>query len=183
MNNFFQDDNRIIGSIIVLIIIFLISGLIIVEKRNNIITASVDDKTSYKEIYLGGAVKNPGFYMMDASGNLAQLVNLSGGFTFEADIEQVNLSRPLKDGDNIIIPKLYWAEKPADITTVFAPINVNTASLEELQKVPGIGPSTAIKIISYRENYGYIKSGDDLLNISGIGDYKLEQISPYICFY
>jgi competence protein ComEA len=120
------------------------------------------------------------------------------GLTENADISEVNLAYPVEDGQKIYIPSkaeveaakkeeksietVIEAGSPStSSTTKNGKININTASLEELQKISGIGESLAQRIINYRTENGKFKTIEDLKNVSGIGDKKYESIKDQIC--
>jgi competence protein ComEA len=120
------------------------------------------------------------------------------GLTENADISEVNLAYPVEDGQKIYIPSKAEVEaakkeeksietvieagsSSTSSTTKNGKININTASLEELQKISGIGESLAQRIINYRTENGKFKTIEDLKNVSGIGDKKYESIKDQIC--
>ena len=129
-------------------------------------------------------------------------VNKAGGFTDEADIEKVNLAYELTDGVKVYIPSKN-IDKESNITTQKyitmesgdneiveetemkqsgnTLVNINEATQTELETLPGIGPSIALKIISYRKENGKFSSIEDIKNVSGIGENKFESIRELIC--
>lgn len=129
-----------------------------------------------KFAYISGAVNKPGVYEISDSTRVLDLINLAEGFTAEADSNfigaQLNLSEKLSDGTMIFIP----AKGDALSTSNESKINVNTASLQELATLPGIGESTAQLIIDNRP----YASVEDLLNVPRIGDKTLEKIRGLI---
>ena len=124
-----------------------------------------------------------------------------GGLSGEADLTNINLAYILEDGEKIYIPK-----KGEEITNIAnsspeelktsssassksnqyssikstSKVNINKATQTELEMIPGVGPSTALKIIEYREQNGKFHSIEDIKNVSGIGDVKYEQMKEYI---
>ncbi|WP_279325961.1 helix-hairpin-helix domain-containing protein [Bacillus sp. FJAT-47783] len=129
-----------------------------------------------------GAVQKPGVYELKKSERVLQAIEKAGGFLQEADVNKVNLAAKLEDGTVIYVPKM--GEEESVITTVEAVksvssskgININTATLEELQTLNGIGPSKAEAIISYREENGPFSTIEDIKKVSGIGDKSFEKI-------
>lgn len=118
----------------------------------------------------------------------------AGGLTGEADINKINLAYIVKDGQKINIPNVNSVENNnyitedigkniimEDVKTAGSLVNINTATQEELESVTGIGPSTALKIIKYREENGRFKTIEDIKNVSGIGNAKYETIKSEIC--
>lgn len=153
-------------------------------------------------VHITGEVKNWGVIELPQGSRIIDAVNKSGGFTDSADVEAVNLAYVLSDGIKVYIPSKN-EEKVGDFTTeeyITADsgdnvitggeqmeenknelVNINKATQTELETLPGIGPSTALKIISYRNENGAFSSIEDIKNVSGIGDSKFESIRDLIC--
>ena len=144
-------------------------------------------------VHVAGAVNNPGIYKLRSGARFNDGVIAAGGATDQADLNSVNLAMLLNDGEQIYILKRN--EKPHTITAQRSPssatggsagsgnskvaiININTASLAELEQLPGVGPSTAKAIIDYREKNGAFVTVQDLINVRGIGPAKLDEILP-----
>ncbi|MFC3882992.1 helix-hairpin-helix domain-containing protein [Bacillus songklensis] len=131
-----------------------------------------------------GAVQTPGVYEMKEGSRVKDAVMSAGGFIKEADINQVNLAGKLKDEMVIYIPKL--GEMPAlpaaplQVEENAELVNINAASSEQLQSLPGIGPSKAEAIIAYREEKGGFQKAEDLMNVSGIGEKSFEKIKEHV---
>jgi competence protein ComEA len=138
-------------------------------------------------VYVTGAVNRPGVYRLPLGSRLADAVVQAGGFMDSAVIAQVNLADKVLDGDRIVIPGA--ATIPTPVLTIGgngilvtptppagAPVNINTASVEELDALPGIGPTAAKAIVDYRTANGPFARVEDLLKIPGIGPTTLEQI-------
>ncbi len=148
-------------------------------------------------IHVDGAVRNPGVYRVKEGTRVFEALQEAGGTTQEADLQTLNLAQPVYDGQKIVVPHK-MVEEPAQNRfssnlAQFVPmntpssasshlVNVNTASLEELVALPGIGETIAQRIIEYRTLHGPFRSPQDLLNIKGIGSKKLEQIKDLITF-
>jgi competence protein ComEA helix-hairpin-helix repeat region len=97
-------------------------------------------------------------------------VDLAGGLDDEADTSAVNLAAPVTDGSHIVVPRLgEQSEEPGMI-------NLNTADVDELDDLPGIGPALAEAIVAWREENGPFTAIEDLLNVPGIGESKLEDV-------
>ena len=150
-------------------------------------TSAVDQETpSQKEVtvHAAGAVNTPGVYRLAAGSRVADLLSAAGGATADADLDQLNLAAPLADGERILVPRRgERVEASAGSTAEPSPtakVDLNTASAEELDKLPGIGPATAEAIIRHRETYGRFRSVTDLLEVRGIGEAKLEQLRPLV---
>ncbi|MEY2430861.1 MAG: competence protein ComEA [Acidimicrobiaceae bacterium] len=138
-------------------------------------------------VQAAGAVVHPGLYRLAPGARVDDLVHAAGGLAPDADPDRVNLAAPLVDGEKIYIPRV-GEPTPSDATSGGAasgptrsqPIDLNTASIGQLDALPGIGPATAQAIVDYRAQHGRYRSVDDLLNVRGIGPAKLDQIRSLV---
>ena len=137
-------------------------------------------------IHLDGAVKKRGLIELKEGDRLETAITKADGLLENADLRYVNLAMILSDGEKIYIPT---TEELVDYNSgvsyipelqVQRKININTASLEELQNIPGVGPSTANNIINHRTKNGKFKKIEDIKNVSGIGESKFESMLEYI---
>ena len=142
-------------------------------------------KTETLFVHVSGCVANPGLYELEEGSRLASAIEAAGGFTEDAACDSVNLARRLEDGEMVVVLPMSAGsganEEIPEAKTASSLININTATAEELEQLPGIGPSTAQKIVSDRMANGSFKSPDDLKRVTGIGDKKFETISALIC--
>lgn len=130
-----------------------------------------------------GAVTNPGVYEIEIDSRVVEVIEKAGGFTKEADQNGVNLAQKVTDEMVIYVPKL--GEITPGITPVSQNsnpelININAATIEQLDSLPGIGPSKAEAIITFRDENGKFKSIDDVEKVPGIGKKTLDSLSEYI---
>ena len=136
-------------------------------------------------VQAAGAVVRPGLYRLPPGTRVDDLVTAAGGLAADADADRINLAAPLVDGQKVYVPRVGEAV-PADAgpggspSAAPEPIDLNTASVAQLDALPGVGPSTAQGIVEYRSQHGRFRSVDDLLNVRGIGPAKLEQIRPLV---
>lgn len=134
-------------------------------------------------IDLKGQVLNPGVYKVLSNSRLFQLLNLAGGTTYNADTLAINLSLKLYDQQVIYIPSFDDNYPIISETIDNSPngiININSASLEQLDTLPGIGPSTAQSIIDYRNDIGFFENIEDIMKVSGIGESTFNEIKDHI---
>ena len=139
-------------------------------------------------VQIAGAVPRPGVYALAQGSRVQDAISAAGGFLAEADKTGINLARALEDGEQLEVP---FAEggspvlgTPLPVVTVSASsselVNINTASLTELDALPGIGPTTAQKIIDYRNQNGPFLAKEDIINVSGIGPGTYERLKDLI---
>lgn len=132
--------------------------------------------TPVGQVYLCGAVNNPGVYDIYADTRLYQVIEAAGGLDEEADIDAINMAGLLSDAQQIRVPYIGENIKVEEDKR----ININTANIEELCSIPGIGEARAQAIIDYRESVGGFESAEDLMQISGIKEATFNKIKNYI---
>jgi competence protein ComEA len=133
-------------------------------------------------VHVAGAVGRPGLYEVVEGARVDDAVRKAGGPTETADLDALNLAAKVKDGDKVLVPDTQvdpGGGSGADGPAGTALINLNTASLAELDTLPGIGPALAERIVSYREQHGGFRTIDDLLDVPGIGPAKLDEIRDH----
>jgi len=134
-----------------------------------------------------GAVRQPGLYRLPQGSRIADAVAQAGGATGKAQLAQVNLAAPLADGEQVVVPKrgAVGAVAPSGAgagagTGPAAPVQLSTATLEQLETLPGIGPVMAQKILAFRTKHGAFSSVDELDAVSGIGPKRLDQLRDLV---
>ncbi|MEX0675028.1 MAG: helix-hairpin-helix domain-containing protein [Gaiellaceae bacterium] len=135
-------------------------------------------------VHVVGAVRSPGLYRLDDGSRVADALALAGGTTRKADLTAVNLAALLLDGTQIVVPKVGPGPAAASGTDASGapagPIRLNSATVEELQEIPGVGPVTAQQIVAFREQNGPFRSVDELDAVPGIGPKRLEQMRELV---
>ena len=133
-----------------------------------------------------GAVKNPGVYQMKAGDRVKDALDAAGGLTDEADSQKVNLAQRVEDQMVIVVPKVgeEVTEIPAGVTSKEAAkdgkVNINTATVEELKTLKGVGEKKAEAIIEYRKKNGSFQTKEDLMKVRGIGKKLFESFQERI---
>lgn len=146
-------------------------------------------------VYVCGAVRAPGVVRLPAGARVTDALELAGGPTAKAELAAVNLAAPLADGQQIVVPERGQAAALAAAGPA-APgvpgaqsagqagagglVNINTATLEELDTLDGVGPATAQKIIDYRTAHGGFKTIEEIKEVPGIGDAKFAAMQDSI---
>ena len=166
------------------------------ETENNI-----ENNTNQNQIivHITGAVNKEGVYTLDENSRVSDAVNSAGGLKEDADTSKINLAYQLEDGMKINIPSINDKNENTAITSEIGiennskvdetknkeasnqKVNINTATKEELDTLPGIGESTAQKIINYRRENGKFSSIEEIKEVNGIGESKYENIKELIC--
>ena len=161
-------------------------------------------KNDYIYVDVKGSVSNPGVYKLEYNSRVIDAIKASGGITEEANTRFINLSKQLDDGDVIVVyskkeindaknDNVVYVDTPCiceevkndacykeEVTKTDGKININTASLEELKTLSGIGDAKASAIIEYRNNNGNFKSIDEIKNVSGISETVYSRIKENI---
>jgi competence protein ComEA len=145
-------------------------------------------------VHAAGAVVRPGLYRLPAGARVDDLLAAAGGAAPDADPSRLNLAAVLLDGQRLFVPRP-GEEPPPEVVadggpgggagageeaTPADPVDLNRASPDELDRLPGIGPATATAIVAHRDAHGPFAAVDALLDVRGIGPAKLEQLRPLV---
>ena len=167
-------------------------------------------RTGQVTVHVMGAVRRPGVYQLSSTARVVDAVREAGGATSSADLERINLAQTLIDTEQIFVPsrqqptsRITIAPRIRSNTSTVAPsipgatptttlpseesasnstgkVNINTATAAQLDTLPGVGPSTAKAIISYRTKSGAFKKISDLMNVPGIGQAKFDAMRDLV---
>lgn len=170
-----------------------------ISKTNENIN-NINQQNTKIVVYVAGEVVNPGVYEMEQNDRITDAIKQAGGLKNEANIKNINLAVTLEDGMKVYIPSVKEDDLNSSIldgefesndninnnnsknTKMLnnSKININIATQAQLELLPGIGPSTANKIVDYRSEHGKFKSIEDIKNVSGIGNSKFDKIKDLI---
>ena len=149
-------------------------------------------------IHVVGEVNSPGVVTLEEGARIIDAINAAGGKTEEADLSKINLAYVVEDGTQIYIPRINENLNQVELISTEAgqsvvinnsnineeenntKVNINTANKEKLETLPGIGETTAQKIIDYREQNGKFTKIEDLQNVNGIGEAKFNSLKDKI---
>ena len=164
-----------------------------VEETEVVVTTVLAEKTEESAtleavvfVDIKGEVKKPGVYQMKAGDRVKDAIDAAGGLTEEADSQKVNLAKRLEDQMVIVVPKVgeEVEEIPAGETSKEATkegkVNINTATVEELKTLKGVGEKKAEAIIEYRKKNGSFQTKEDLMKVRGIGKKLFESFQERI---
>lgn len=178
--------------LIVLAIALLVSGGIFFNQQEQSEQISLENNSSEiaaapATVYVSGEVNKPGVVDLTTESRVSDAIKACGDFTASADKSSVNLAQKIEDGmqikvlalNNAPTPNTNSANAPANGDT----INLNTATEEELDKLPGIGPAMAKRIIEYRQTNGNFKSIDEIKNVRGIGEGKFSKMQDKLSIW
>ena len=170
----------------------------VTENTNEIETIEEKNDEEIVVVHIIGEVNNPGVVTLPEGSRIIDAINMAGGKTEEADLSKINLAYIVEDGTQIYIPRINENLNQVNLISdgagigviindsnveenkVDAKVNINTANKEKLETLPGIGETTAQKIIDYRESNGKFKTIEDIKNVSGIGEAKYESLKDKI---
>ncbi len=131
-------------------------------------------------VHILGQVARPGLYELPDGARAVDAVAAAGGFTEQADAAGLNLARFVSDGEQIVVPAIGEAASAPPGVAGDGRVNLNTADAATLDTLPGVGPATAAKILAWREEHGHFESIEDLLDVGGIGEAKLDAIRDLV---
>lgn len=198
----------IIGGVLAVIVIILVGRRMMasptkekVMVTNAVNTTRVEEATTMMPqncyVDIKGEVLRPGVYEFSCESRIQEVIKKAGGFTEEADETKINLAQKISDQMQIIVPNLHSKQEGGVTEGNFekgnssnstpsnskqGTVNINTATLEELQTIKGIGKKKAEAILQYRKEHGAFRTKEDLLQVKGIGKKALEVIESQVTF-
>ena len=198
----------IIGGVLAVIVIILVGrGMMASSMKEKVMVTNAVNTTRVEEtttimpqncyVDIKGEVLRPGVYEFSCASRIQDVIKKAGGFTEEADETKINLAQKITDQMQIIVPNLH-SKQEGGVTegnsekgnlsnttpsnSKQGTVNINTATLEELQTIKGIGKKKAEAILQYRKEHGAFRTKEDLLRVKGIGKKALEAIESQVTF-
>ena len=198
----------IIGGVLAVIVIILVGrGMMASSTKEKVMVTNAVNTTRVEEtttmipqncyVDIKGEVLRPGVYEFSCESRIQEVIKKAGGFTEDADETKINLAQKITDQMQMIVPNLHSkqeggvtegnSEKGNSSNTTLSnlkqgTVNINTATLEELQTIKGIGKKKAEAILQYRKQHGAFRTKEDLLQVKGIGKKALEAIESQVTF-
>lgn len=164
----------------------------VLEEKGAALSAGDSDGKAKKvelAVHVSGAVNSPGLYQVPEGSRIADALNKAGGPRTDALLDNLNLASKIKDGEKVLVPRqgettpgaqAVSGDSLAPTASSNAGININVAGVDELDKLPGVGPALARRIVEYRQKNGQFSSIDELDNVEGIGPSKLESLKDLV---
>lgn len=185
-----QDRRRALAVAAVALVALALAGRVFLHSSHATVPpplrptrAAVPAKAKQVYVDIVGAVRRPGLYRVRSGARVADAVAHAGGPTRKADLQLVNLAALVADGEQVVVPLRGAGGAPAAAPPGSAPtgpVHLNSATLEQLDALPGVGPVTAQKIIDFRTQHGGFDSVDDLDAVPGIGPARLADLRPLV---
>jgi len=145
------------------------------KPRGELVTILPTSTPGLLTVYISGAVAIPGVYSLPDGSRVDAAIRAAGGFIPGAESEHINLAALLEDGQQIDVPGII---NTSHINA--GRVNINTATVSELDALPGIGPTTAQAIVDYRLQHGLFQLIQDIQNVPGIGPATFDRIKDYV---
>jgi competence protein ComEA len=184
------DRRRVLVGGILVVLVLAVGGRFLLHSKAPAVpppvrVAAPARSTAAATIFVNvvGAVRRPGLYRLREGSRVANAVSRAGGVTPHAQLELVNLAARISDGEQIVVPRRgagVVAASGGGGAVASGPVHLNSATLEQLDALPGVGPVTAQKILDYRQAHGAFGSVDELDAVPGIGPARLEQLRELV---
>jgi competence protein ComEA len=182
-----SDRRRALVAAVVFLVLLVLAGRVLLRPQPASIPPPVHVARSAaqakpKQLFVDvvGAVRRPGLYRLAKGARVADAVRRAGGPTAKAQLELVNLAALIADGEQVVVPRRGSGAVVATGGATPGPVHLNSATLEQLDALPGVGPVTAKKILDYRQEHGGFSSVDELDAVPGIGPARLADLRELV---
>jgi competence protein ComEA len=190
MAELFSDRRRVLVAACALVALFVFGGRVLSHPKRasipppvHIARSAGPAKPTLVYVDVVGAVRRPGLYRLPEGSRVADAVRRAGGASRKAQLELVNLAALVADGERVVVPRRGVSAVVAAGSGAAAPsgpVHLNSATLEQLDELPGVGPVTAQKIVDYRTAHGGFDSVDELDAVPGIGPARLAELHDLV---
>jgi len=185
------DRRRLIAIVVAAVVLLAVGGRVLLRRSPAVVPppvrvarAASPPKRALVYVDVVGAVRRPGLYRLHTGERVADAVARAGGPTRAAQLELLNLAALVADGEQVVVPRRGAAAAssaaPDGAASSGGPVHLNSATLEQLDELPGVGPVTAQKIVDYRTEHGGFGSVDELDAVPGIGPARLADLRPLV---
>jgi competence protein ComEA len=186
-----QDRRRVLIAAVALVAVLILAGRVLLRPSRasepppvRVAHVTAAPKAAQLFVDVVGAVRRPGLYRVRDGARVAEAVARAGGPTAKAQLELVNLAARLADGEQVVVPQRgafgAIAAAGGGAAAPTGPVHLNSATLEQLDALPGVGPVTAQKILDYRTQHGSFGSVDELDAVPGIGPARLADLRSLV---
>jgi competence protein ComEA len=190
MADLLADRRRLLAFAVAAVVLLALAGRVLLRRQPasvpaplRVARAAAPTRPAQAFVDVVGAVRRPGLYRVGRGARVADALSRAGGPTRAADLELVNLAALVADGEQVVVPRrgtAVAAGTGAGGTAPSGPVHLNSATLEQLDSLPGVGPVTAQKILDYRAQHGGFGSADELDAVPGIGPSRLADLRPLV---
>ena len=190
MAELLQDRRRLLVAAVVAVLALALAGRVLLRPSRasvpppiHVAKSAARPKATQLYVDVVGAVRRPGLYRVGTGARVADAVARAGGPTRKAELELLNLAALVADGEQVVVPRRGGAGAAAVAGAPSAssgPVHLNSATLDQLDALPGVGPVTAQKIVDYRTQHGGFGSVDELDAVPGIGPARLADLRPLV---
>jgi competence protein ComEA len=184
---FVFDRRRAAITVVIVVVLLALAGRLLLRSREasvpppvRLAAPATTARAAALVVHVAGAVRRPGLYRLRQGSRVADAVARAGGPARMAQLELVNLAARIADGEQIVVPRRGAAVAAAAGGSAAGPVHLNTATLEQLDALPGVGPVTAQKILDYRQAHGAFSSVDELDAVPGIGPARLADLRSLV---
>src|SRR3954470_17775320 len=190
MSELLQDRRRLLAAAVAAVVALALGGRLFLHPSHasvppplHVAPSAARPKTAQLHVDVVGAVRRPGLYRVRSGARVADAVARAGGVTRKAELALVNLAALVADGEQVVVPVRGEGTVGASAGGASAPsgpVHLNSATIEQLDALPGVGPVTAQKIVDYRTQHGGFGSVDELDAVPGIGPARLSDLRPLV---